>query len=120
MRETVWIGMYNDLLGVNGQVLFKWNSGTGPTYTNWAPDEPNSISQCVSFHIKDSSDVPFDAGQWVATSCNYKNGYFCKKPVQIVPVTSPVQDEGCPLVIKNTRGFILNELILFMFGIAGF
>ena len=30
--------------------------------------------------------------------CNYKNGYFCKKPVEVVPLTTTVQQPGCPPV----------------------
>jgi hypothetical protein len=90
--------MYDELSGFN-QVSFKWLSGTQPTYTNWAPNEPNSNAQCVSMHIRDSSVEPFNAGQWLVTSCSYKNGFFCKKKARPMPAPiSTTQTPGCPPV----------------------
>lgn len=90
--------MYDELSGFN-QVSFNWLSGVKPTYTNWASNEPNSNEQCVSMHIRDSANDPFYAGQWQVTSCNYRNGFFCKKKVQPLPATlTTTQTPGCPPV----------------------
>lgn len=93
--------MYDELSGFN-QVSFKWLSGTFPTYTNWAPNEPNSNAQCVAMHVKDSTSEPFEAGQWLVTSCNYKNGFFCKQKAKQVPATlTTTQTPGCPQVFNT-------------------
>lgn len=100
LEETAWIGLYDELSGFS-QVSFKWNSGTNPTYSNWAINEPGpNAAQCVSMHIKDFGSGQFSAGQWKTSECNYKNGFFCKKPVEIMPITQVVNDPGCPTGFK--------------------
>ena len=93
--------MYDELSGFN-QVSFKWKSGTTPTYTAWGSTEPGSNAQnCVSMHIKDYPSGGFYAGQWTTTACNYKNSFFCKKPVEIMPITAIVDEPGCPPGFKT-------------------
>lgn len=93
--------MYDELSGFS-QVSFKWNSGTIPTYSNWAINEPGpNAAKCVSMHIKDFGSGAFVAGQWKSTECNYKNGFFCKKPVEIRPITAIVDEPGCPPGFKT-------------------
>lgn len=90
--------MYDEVSDSN-QISFKLPSGKTPTYTNWGSQEPNTLGKCVSFQVKDTTLGQPNLGTWSVTSCNYKNGYFCEKPFQPVPTTSPqVIYPGCPLV----------------------
>ena len=98
MRDSVWIGMYDEESDAN-QVVFRLPSGQTPTYTNWATQEPNTAERCVSFVEDDRSLGQLNLGKWTVVPCNYKKGYFCKKPFQPVPTTTPkVQFLGCPPV----------------------
>jgi hypothetical protein len=88
--------MYDQLDGLN-QNSFKWNSGTTPTYANWAPNEPRPNGYCVSLYVNDFTSQ-YTVGQWAVNSCNYKNSYICKKPVERSTQTTPTTDPGCPEV----------------------
>jgi hypothetical protein len=87
--------MYDDLSGYN-QVSFKWNSGSIPTYTNWAPNNPDQTQKCVSVHAKDNLNVPFYVGQWQVTSCSISNAYICEQTAQLMQQTTESMDPGCP------------------------
>jgi|LakMenEpi03Aug12_release.lakeMendotaPanAssembly.Ray.scaffolds.fasta_scaffold1729914_1 hypothetical protein len=106
--DKLWIGMYDELAGLT-QVSFKWNSGTTPTYTNWAPSQPEihtspaDNNKCVSFFKQDANQLGSDfleVGQWTITQCDYKLSYICKKPFELVPLTMTTTYPGCPEVIK--------------------
>lgn len=89
--------MYAEVPSLN-MVSFKLLSGQTPTYTNWGPHEPNILGRCVSFQVEDRSLGQADLGKWSADSCNYKHGYFCKKPFIPVPTSPSGIYPGCPPV----------------------
>jgi hypothetical protein len=97
--------MYDELTGLT-QVSFKWNSGTTPTFTNWAPNEPEIHTgsgnyKCVSMVTQDTNQIGidnFEAGQWKITQCDFKLSYVCKKPFESVPLTMTTMYPGCPTV----------------------
>lgn len=86
-------------IGIGNEITYKLPSGQTPTYTNWGSQEPSIMGGCVAFQVRDTSLGQLELGKWSAVSCNYKNGYFCKKPTQPVPTTSPIAEyPGCPPV----------------------
>lgn len=90
--------MYDEVSDTN-QITFKLLSGSTPTYTNWGTLEPNPLEKCVAFQVKDTTQGEPDLGKWSVVSCTNRNGYFCKKPIQPVPTTTPVVSYlGCPVV----------------------
>lgn len=96
--------MSDELTGLS-QFSFKWSTGTPPTYTNWAPNEPDTSRtsdnyKCVSFVKKDQNVIGadyFEAGQWTVSNCDFKYSYVCKKPfMRNPPTTITTRYPGCP------------------------
>eukprot|EP00094_Tigriopus_californicus_P000452 TCALIF_00439-PB protein Name:"Similar to MRC1 Macrophage mannose receptor 1 (Homo sapiens)" AED:0.06 eAED:0.07 QI:7/0.88/0.83/1/0.74/0.69/36/84/3089 len=68
LKRDIWIGLVDV-----GDGDWKWSDNSAFVYTNWAPDEPNDVSEecAMMFH---------DNGQWNDFNCNtYELGYVCKR-----------------------------------------
>jgi len=68
-----WIGLHQ-YRGNNGE--FGWVDNSRPTFTNWAPGEPNGGESegCVQIYVE-----PFRAGLWNDESCGLEIGYICQR-----------------------------------------
>ncbi|XP_071507011.1 macrophage mannose receptor 1-like [Diadema antillarum] len=69
---TMWIGL-SDTSG-----MYKWSTGEDLTYTNWAPNQPdsrysNSGGNCVE--ILDTSNN----GEWSTMMCSTTQGFMCER-----------------------------------------
>ena len=78
--QQVWIGLQYV------SSAFYWSDNSVPTYTNWAPNEPNGNANepCGHMWTKRDDHLPARApGYWNDIPCNkqanFPNGIVCKK-----------------------------------------
>ncbi|XP_022795998.1 perlucin-like protein [Stylophora pistillata] len=75
--KPTWIGLFWH----PESVAYYWTDRSVPTYTNWAPDEPNGFAKepCVEMYTG-STRLPFKAnGYWNDVPCTPKYNTVCKK-----------------------------------------
>merc|ERR1711988_296818 len=70
MRRHLWIGLKK---GDDGKFYWRW--GQKPTYTNWAPGEPNDPE---SYVLEDCVEMRTD-GKWNNLQCRRRLGFLCKR-----------------------------------------
>ncbi|XP_030828651.1 macrophage mannose receptor 1 [Strongylocentrotus purpuratus] len=75
--EVYWIGLY-DRIDDN---TFIWIDGTTPSFTNWAPNEPNNNDgigeDCVEMRV---------GGDWNDEQCRAANAFVCSKGYEEIPL----------------------------------
>ncbi|XP_077993133.1 macrophage mannose receptor 1-like [Glandiceps talaboti] len=95
VQALLWIGLHDR--GTEGG--WEWVDGTTFSFQNWAPNEPNDVSQedCVHLEYEQSK-----IGTWNDRSCGQYHGFICKAPkvndgtiVTQAPQPTPVADPKC-------------------------
>jgi hypothetical protein len=74
-----FIGLYDPTECIGLGCPFEWVDGSAPSYTNWAPLEPNNtdnIEHCVEL-IKDDID-PQKVARWNDVPCSSTRGIVCE------------------------------------------
>lgn len=96
MRDSTfnaWTGL-ND---VNSEHTFLWTDGRGVHYTNWGKGYPGGRRSSLSYEDVDCVVViggnSREAGTWMDSTCDSKQGYICQTQtdpsVPISPTTAP-------------------------------
>ncbi|XP_041458281.1 macrophage mannose receptor 1-like isoform X1 [Lytechinus variegatus] len=100
-NQVFWIGLY-DRIEDN---TFVWTDGTEPSFTNWAPGNPNNYDgigeDCVEMYT---------AGTWNDEQCLALNAFACSKGFEEIPKCD-IKDgwessgEKCYRWISDTKSF---------------
>ncbi|XP_059149107.1 macrophage mannose receptor 1-like [Physella acuta] len=83
---TYWIGL-NDR---DTEAGYKWTDGSGVTYTNWAPNQPDNM-----LNSEDCVQWALPANKWNDNYCYVANSFICQAPRgAVVPTTRPTITPG--------------------------
>ena len=75
--KSAWIGLYYHA----PSRAYYWTDNSVPTYTNWAPKEPNGYSKepCAAMYTGSSHLPTWATGYWNDILCTVKYNTVCKK-----------------------------------------
>ena len=75
--KPAWIGLYYHA----PSRAYYWTDNSVPTYTNWAPKEPNGYSKepCAAMYTGSSHLPTWATGYWNDILCTVKYNTVCKK-----------------------------------------